>query len=101
MHGSNVLLSTDGAGLFCGVLRSFLARGPSCPKILAATHFLDVFRQDLLDTSLPINFLHMQILLPSADSNGDTAAESSVEGDGEDVDQLKVMKGETITYLYR
>lgn len=31
--------STDGAGLFCGVMEHLLKRGKDCPKIIAATHF--------------------------------------------------------------
>ncbi|KAJ7134704.1 DNA mismatch repair protein MutS [Mycena epipterygia] len=58
-----------GAGLFCGVLKHLLNRGPNCPKVLAATHFHDVFREDLLDPdAVPITFLHMQVLFSS--SNG-------------------------------
>ncbi|CAG8786426.1 15533_t:CDS:10, partial [Racocetra persica] len=31
--------STDGAGLFCGVMEHLLKRGRDCPKVVAATHF--------------------------------------------------------------
>ncbi|KAJ7644219.1 DNA mismatch repair protein MutS [Roridomyces roridus] len=48
-------LSTDGAGLFCGVL--------------AATHFHDVFREDLLDPDAPITFVHMQVMFSSSSGN--------------------------------
>lgn len=104
---SSNYVHTDGAGLFCGVLRSFLARGAACPKVLAATHFHDVFQRDLLDPALPIAFLHMQILLPSSDGEEASALEvhnSDEEKDGEDGDEQtrsRVRKGETITYLYR
>ncbi|KAJ6559109.1 DNA mismatch repair protein MutS [Mycena vulgaris] len=57
----------DGAGLFCGVLKHLLNRGPNCPKVLAATHFHDVFREDLLDPdAVPITFLHMQVMFTSS-----------------------------------
>lgn len=103
----------DGAGLFCGVLRSFLARGADCPKVLTATHFHDVFREDLLDPALPITFLHMQILLPDIENvdNGDERSSFGVPDDADMVDavgdedenrtSIMVRKGETITYLYR
>ncbi|KAL4267599.1 DNA mismatch repair MutS family protein [Pleurotus pulmonarius] len=63
-------LSTDGAGLFCGVIHHLLSRGAGCPKVLAATHFHDVFHQDIMDVNtLPITFLHMQIMFVPADGN--------------------------------
>ncbi|KAL1682284.1 DNA mismatch repair protein MutS [Schizophyllum commune] len=58
-----------GAGLFCGVLKHLLDRGPDCPKVMAATHFHDVFREDLLDPeSVPIAFLHMQVMFEKEDT---------------------------------
>ncbi|KAI5896843.1 uncharacterized protein SCHCODRAFT_02725125 [Schizophyllum commune H4-8] len=59
----------DGAGLFCGVLKHLLDRGSDCPKVMAATHFHDVFREDLLDPeSVPIAFLHMQVMFEKEDA---------------------------------
>ncbi|EFI27156.1 DNA mismatch repair protein Msh5 [Coprinopsis cinerea okayama7 len=56
-------LSTDGAGLFCGVLMHLLERGPACPMVLVATHFHEVFTRDLLDVeNLPITCCHMQVM---------------------------------------
>ncbi|KAH8114747.1 muts domain V-domain-containing protein [Phellopilus nigrolimitatus] len=101
-------ISSDGAGLFCGVLRSLLARGAACPKVLSATHFHDVFRADLLDPALPISFLHMQILLPDTseeegNKEADTAHEEADLENGDDGTRahLRLKRGETITYLYR
>ncbi|KAJ7505221.1 muts domain V-domain-containing protein [Mycena galericulata] len=104
-------LSTDGAGLFCGVLKHLLNRGPDCPKVLAATHFHDVFREDLLDPdAVPITFLHMQVMFTSSSGQvldahsphrfvkptlDSTAASQDSQGD------RKVGPGEKITYLYR
>lgn len=88
----------DGAGLFCSVLKHLSARGPACPKVLAATHFHDVFTGDLLDpASMPITFLHMQILLTS--SSGHLIAESPDDEDTEG--ERRIAPGERITYLYR
>ncbi|PAV17141.1 dna mismatch repair msh5 [Pyrrhoderma noxium] len=98
-----IIVPLDGSGLFCGVLRSFLARGYDCPKILSATHFHDVFQADLLDPSLPISFLHMQILLPCLPDQ-DTEEENFTRDteDDSEITQIRFFaKGETITYLYR
>ncbi|KAL1760365.1 DNA mismatch repair protein MutS [Schizophyllum commune] len=63
------LVALHGAGLFCGVLKHLLDRGPDCPKVMAATHFHDVFREDLLDPeSVPIAFLHMQVMFEKEDT---------------------------------
>ena len=95
---------TDGAGLFCGLLTHLIARGADCPKVLAATHFHEVFRDDILNPhQLPVAFVHMQIMLTSSkgerldagsDDDGDDA-------DDEDQEQLRIRPGEGITYLYK
>ena len=62
-------LPVDGAGLFCGVLHYLLhLKGLSgddsgTPKVLAATHFHEVFSNGLLDSSLPISYVHMEAVL--------------------------------------
>ncbi|EJD50894.1 hypothetical protein AURDEDRAFT_135210 [Auricularia subglabra TFB-10046 SS5] len=56
-------LDTDGAGLLVGVLRHLLARGADCPKVLATTHFRDVFRADIVPRTLPLALAHMRIML--------------------------------------
>ncbi|KAJ3837138.1 muts domain V-domain-containing protein [Lentinula raphanica] len=61
-------LPTDGAGLLCGVIKHLLSRKLDCPKVLVATHFHDVFREEILDPkSVPISFLHMQVMFTSRD----------------------------------
>lgn len=104
---------SDGAGLFCGVLKHLLDRGSNCPKVLAATHFHDVFREDLLDyESIPISFCHMQVMFTSIDGvvlDGGSSAgsngtpRSGVEFASQDGREnvRKVGPGEKITYLYR
>ncbi|PCH40222.1 nucleoside triphosphate hydrolase protein [Wolfiporia cocos MD-104 SS10] len=100
-------ISADGAGLFCGVLKHLAGRGPMCPKVLAATHFQDVFSNGLISPdSVPISFVHMQILLTT-----DKGEVISASGIGEQTDlsnaeecddgPRRVMPGEHITYLYR
>lgn len=56
-------LDTDGAGLLVGVLHHLLARGAGCPKVLATTHFRDVFRADIVPRELPLALAHMRIML--------------------------------------
>ncbi|RIB15967.1 muts domain V-domain-containing protein [Gigaspora rosea] len=54
--------STDGAGLFCGVMEHLLKRGKDCPKIIAATHFHEIFENNLLSRFLPISLTTMEIM---------------------------------------
>ncbi|KAF8895319.1 DNA mismatch repair protein MutS [Infundibulicybe gibba] len=96
-------LSQDGAGLLCGVLKHLLDRGAECPKVLAATHFHDVFKKDLIDPEMaPINFCHMQVMLTSdstiPENIGDSDTNTTANTDG---GSCKVLRGERITYLYR
>ncbi|GES81967.1 MutS family protein MSH5 [Rhizophagus clarus] len=54
--------SNDGAGLFCGVIEHLLGRGRDCPKVIAATHFHEIFENDLLPQVLPISLATMEIM---------------------------------------
>lgn len=105
-------LSTDGAGLFCAVLQHLLARGADCPKVLAATHFHDIFRVGLLDPHhAPIAFRHMQIMFTASDGSllqehgSDSSADTDVNVDIDATEDhggvRRVGAGEKITYLYR
>ena len=65
----------DGAGLFCGVIQHLLRfpnddgiHSTGTPKVLAATHYHEVFTTGLLDVSLPIRFVHMEAMLTSEGS---------------------------------
>lgn len=98
----------DGAGLFCGVIKHLLNRGADCPKVLAATHFHDVFRQEFLNPkATPITFLHMQVLFTTASGSllggGDLASFSPRPSQDESdmVTSHSIAPGEKITYLYR
>ncbi|KAK7535827.1 muts domain V-domain-containing protein [Phyllosticta citribraziliensis] len=54
--------SSDGAGLMAGVLSHLLDRGPrGCPKVLAATHFHEIFEGGFLAASPQLQFAHMQV----------------------------------------
>jgi DNA mismatch repair protein MSH5 len=97
----------DGAGLLCGVLKHFLQRGDNCPKVLVATHFHDLFREDLLDPETShITFRHMQVMFTSRNGTAldnplDTSELDDVSQDRNGPGERKVGAGEKITYLYR
>ncbi|KAG9315778.1 DNA mismatch repair protein mutS [Chiua virens] len=96
-------VTTDGAGLFCGVLNHLLKRGRDCPKVLVASHFHEVFRKGLLDPhKFPINFVHMKVLFAS--STGDAIGADEV-GDLDSPEERRASRvpgpGENIMYLYR
>jgi hypothetical protein len=94
---SSVHKPLDGAGLLCGVLKSLMDRGNGCPRVLVATHFHEIFRHDLLDPeTMPITFLHMQVMFASDDGEECTEAGYDVSGDGGPTKSSK-----RITYLYR
>jgi len=77
-------------GLFAGVLKHLLARGSDCPKVIATTHFHELFSTGALDPQeLPITFVHMEIMFTTRG------------GEIIDADSTRVTKGESITYLYR
>ncbi|KAF8073753.1 DNA mismatch repair protein MutS [Lyophyllum atratum] len=104
---------TDGAGLFCGVLKHLLARGADCPKVLAATHFHDVFRTDLLDPHhSPIAFCHMQVMFTASDGSllqghdlDSSSADNDINMETDTTEEHHAVRrvgvGEKITYLYR
>ena len=100
-------MGLDGAGLFCGVLKHFLDRGLDCPKVLAATHFHEVFRTDLFDVeTVPVTFLHMQVMFTTNDGEliMDSAASVTRDGFDRSASQEEVRTvgpGEKITYLYK
>ncbi|KAH9983340.1 DNA mismatch repair protein MutS [Russula compacta] len=82
--------TADGAGLFAGVLKHLLARGSECPKVIATTHFHELFSTGALaPQELPISFVHMEVIF--ATRSGEIIDDAS----------STVTKGESITYLYR
>lgn len=100
-------IPADGSGLFCGVIKHLLNRGSQCPKVLAATHFHEIFQKDMLDPhKFPITFLHMQVLFTSSKGNLNPD-DMSISGDSDSTNHERVeptsvvAPGEKITYLYR
>lgn len=64
--------STDGAGLACGVSEHFLGLGDERPKVLAATHFHEIFENGFLKERPELAFGYMEVLVhESADAVGD------------------------------
>ncbi|KAI6249757.1 hypothetical protein HI914_01850 [Erysiphe necator] len=70
---------TDGAGLCCGVFEYLLSLGSERPKVLAATHFHEIFENGYLCERPELAFGHMEVRV-------DNESESSED---------------QITYLYR
>lgn len=112
LHGTSIIvdsyLSIDGAGLFCGVIKHLLNRGSQCPKVLAATHFHEVFQKDMLNPhKFPIMFFHMQVLFTSSNGNNLNPGDVSISEDLDSIDHERLeptfiaAPGEKITYLYR
>jgi DNA mismatch repair protein MSH5 len=69
----------DGAGLACGIFEHLLSQGNDRPKVLAATHFHEIFENGYLKDRQELGFGHMEIR----------------------VDDLANRIGDQITYLYK
>ena len=69
----------DGAGLACGIFEYLLNLGHERPKVLAATHFHEIFESGFLPPRPHLAFGHMEIR----------------------VDEKTQEAGEQITYLYK
>jgi DNA mismatch repair protein MSH5 len=51
----------DGAGLTCGVLKHLLSLGKYCPKVIATTHFHEIFECSFLRPSEQLKFANMEV----------------------------------------
>ncbi|RDI85632.1 hypothetical protein Vi05172_g4312 [Venturia inaequalis] len=51
----------DGAGLACGILDYLIGLEDDCPKVLAATHFHEIFENGYLKPSPALAFGHMEV----------------------------------------
>jgi DNA mismatch repair protein MSH5 len=53
--------ASDGAGLAAGVLENLLGRQVDAPKVLAATHFHEIFEMGYLPPQRGLSFAHMEV----------------------------------------
>ncbi|KAL2067305.1 hypothetical protein VTL71DRAFT_1729 [Oculimacula yallundae] len=53
--------ASDGAGLCCGVLDYLVSLGVHRPKVLAATHFHEIFENGFLQERPELSFGHMEV----------------------------------------
>lgn len=53
--------SYDGAGLAAGVYEHLLSRGSDCPKVLAATHFHEIFENGYLPERPSLGYARMDV----------------------------------------
>lgn len=87
--------------MFCGVLKHLLDRGPQCPKVLAATHFHEVFTERLLNPqNIPVTFCHMQVIFCTREGNN-FEGDSSESIISSQKNGIKTDSGEKITYLFK
>lgn len=56
----NELISTDGIGLACGILEHLL-KLEDAPKVIAATHFHEIFENGFLDPRPRLQLGHMEV----------------------------------------
>ena len=56
--GTNAM---DGAGLLRALLKHFLNLGEDAPRVLAATHFHEIFENKLLPNTPKLSFAHMDV----------------------------------------
>ena len=85
------------------MLKHLLGRGSSCPNVIATTHFHELFHNDLLSPyRLPINFVHMQIMLSSDKENEILDPREPTTSSEEDDDvSVRLRPGDKIVYLYK
>ncbi|KKY34130.1 putative msh5 protein [Diaporthe ampelina] len=69
--GTNAM---DGAGLLSALLDHFLNLGEDAPRVLAATHFHEIFENKLLPNTPKLSFAHMDVRVD---------LETEIEGDTE------------------
>ena len=66
--------SCDGAGLAAGVLQYFLSLGENSPKVIAATHFHEIFEHGYIVPQPRLKFLHMEVRVDRSKSSGSSIA---------------------------
>lgn len=98
---SFILVFTDGAGLFCGVLQHLAELGDNCPKVFSATHFHEIFTNDMLGRDLPIEYHHMQAMLSRGTDGEYIDLDEATETQTSTVAQSSSQGTVEIQYLYR
>ena len=95
--------TTDGAGLFSGVIKHLLNRGEDCPIVFAATHFHEVLNEEMLSpTQLSISFVHMAVLLTTGEGDILNYDDSSVLDLGNNQDRKTALRpSDGVTYLFK
>ena len=84
------------------MLKYLLERGEDCPKVVATTHFHDVFHGDLLSPyKLPITFVHMQVLLAFETDPTRELVAGGVADDEDEDGASPLTSGDKITKLYK
>ncbi|KAH7130599.1 muts domain V-domain-containing protein [Dendryphion nanum] len=64
--------SSDGGGLACSVFEHLASLGSSCPKVVGATHFHEIFESDIFKHGPAISFKHLEVRV---DTNASTVEE--------------------------
>lgn len=62
--------SGNGAALACAVFKHFLKRGNDQPKVLAATHFHEIFGADLLCPTSKLALFHLEVAVDPEAATG-------------------------------
>ncbi|GAA5937745.1 MutS family protein MSH5 [Sporobolomyces koalae] len=91
--------SSDGAGLFCGVIEMLLNLGRNTPRTAVATHFQSVFANGLLSRTLPAHLAHMQVMIDPDASLGSSSMRRSNSSSSSSSNRTYGV--ESLTYLYR
>lgn len=67
----NLTDGIDGAGLACGLFEYLLGLGDNRPKVVAATHFHEIFENGFLPPSQELQFGHMEVQINNSVLEGD------------------------------
>ncbi|KAJ3125774.1 hypothetical protein HK098_008234 [Nowakowskiella sp. JEL0407] len=63
-------VTSNGIGLFVGALEELLERGKDCPKVIAATHFHEIYTYNLIKESQLLGHFKMDIVCEDRDATG-------------------------------
>ena len=95
---------------FAAVVVTLLKRGSDCPKVLATTHFHELFSDKVLTEAMPIHYVHMEVMVSQVDKNGrrrvlahrNERCDTDTDSHSEEVSEAPTEGSvQEITYLYR